>query len=163
MRRTARALPLALATLLLASRGARAQCSGGRTSRFDAFDVAPAALQLPPATSAAFSAGWAVSSFLITVDPRGNGQQWYLCAMALSLDMGTVSGYTKPLADLQWSVDGATWTSFAFSSLQPILNGKGLQTITLLVRSQLAFGSDIPLANGSAATYGANLRFSVSM
>jgi hypothetical protein len=162
MRFPARALLLALVMLVTASRGLRAQCSGGKKSNFNTFTVAPAALALPPGSAATFNAGWSVAGYTINVRPKGNNQ-WYLCVLPLSLNMGTVSGYTKPLSDLQWSLDGVTWTSFQLLVLQPIVNDRGNSTFTLYGRSLLSYATDIPLANGSPATYSANLRFQVDM
>ena len=162
MRSPARAFLLALVMLVTASRGLRAQCSGGKKSNFNAFTVAPAAIALPPASAATFNAGWSVSGYTIDVRPKGKNQ-WYLCVLPLSVDMGTASGYTKPLSDLQWSLDGVTWTSFQLLGLQPIVNDNGNSTFTLYIRAQLTYANDIPLANGSSATYSANLQFQVAM
>lgn len=146
----------------MATRGARAQCSGGKATKVNAFTVTPTSLSLPAATSALFNAGWSQSSYSVTVTPQ-TGQRWYLCVSTLNLSMGTVNGYTKPLADLQWSLDGTTWTSFVSVTQQPIINDSGQLTFTLFVRAKLAYAADIPNANLTAGTYSANLSFSVSM
>lgn len=148
--------------MLVASRGTRAQCSGGHQTKITTFTVTPGALNFGSATSAQFNAGFAQSSYTVTVDPQ-TGQRWFLCVQATSANMGTVSGYTKPIGDLQWSVDGTTWTSLAFNTLQAVTNMSGTRTVTVFVRTLLSFARDIPQANFSAGTYSANLTFQVSM
>src|SRR3954471_14888598 len=128
MRRACASL-LIIATLV-ASREAHTQCSGGKATKITSFTVTPGALALPAGTSALFNTGWSQSSYSITVDPQG-GQRWFLCVSTANLNMGTVNGYTKPLADLQWSLNGTTWTSFVVTTPQPITNNTGLQTFTV--------------------------------
>jgi len=159
--RCARASLLIIA-VLVASREARAQCSGGKATKITSFTVTPTALVLPAATTALFNTGWSQSSYSITVTPQ-TGQRWYLCVSTLNLDMGTVSGYTKPLSDLQWSLDGATWTTVVTIVAQPITNNSGTQTFTVFIRTRLQWANDRPQANLAAGTYSANLSFTVSM
>ena len=159
--RRARVLLLAVATILVASRVTRAQCSGGKQTKITSLTVTPTALTLPAATSALFVAGWSQSSYSVTVNPQ-TGQRWYLC-ITPGASMGTVNGYTKPISDLQWSLDGATWTSFVALAQQAITNNSGAQTFTLFIRARLQFANDVPQANSSPGTYGASLSFSVSM
>ena len=162
MPRTARILLLALATTLVASRGVRAQCTGGHQTKITTFTVTPTALSFGTATVAQFNAGFVQSQYTITVDPQ-TGQQWFLCVQATSANMGTVNGHTKPIGELQWSLNGTTWTSFATGTLQAITNNRGTQTLTVFVRTLLSYGNDIPQANLSPGTYSANLAFQVSM
>lgn len=163
MRSPARALLVTLVMLVTASRGLRAQCSGGFVSQFREFTVTPTALALPDADATTFNAGASVSSYSIFVNPQRNNRTWYLCVSALSLNMGSHGGYTKPLGDLQWSLDGTSWTSVALLGLQPIVSDRGRRTITLYIRSLLSYANDVPNFNGSPATYSANLLFQVAM
>jgi hypothetical protein len=153
---------LLLVATLVASREAGAQCSGGKATKITAFTVTPTALALPAATSALFNTGWSQSSYSITVTPQ-SGQHWYLCVSTASLSMGTVNGYTKPLGDLQFSLDGTTWTSFVVLTQQPIIDNSGALTLTVFIRARLQYANDIPQANFAAGTYSANLSFTVSM
>jgi hypothetical protein len=162
MTSTSRILLLALATTLVASRATRAQCSGGHTTKITTFTVTPGAVNFGTATPAQFAAGWVQSSYTVTVNPQ-TGQPWFLCVQATSANMGTVNGYTKPIADLQWSLNGTTWTSLAFNTLQAITSTTGTRTLTVFVRTLLSYASDIPQANFSPGTYSANLTFQVSM
>src|SRR5690242_3839623 len=122
--RTVRVLLCAVATLVVASRETRAQCTGGKATKITSFTVTPTSLALPTATSALFNAGWSQSSYSVAVNPQ-TGQRWYLCVSTTNVSMGTVNGYTKPLADLQWSLDGTTWTSFVTVTQQAIMNDSG--------------------------------------
>ena len=158
----ARTLVLALATLLAVSRGARAQCSGGQTQHINNFTVTPGALSFGTATAAQFNAGWAQSQYTVTVRAP-TPFIWYLCVQATSANMGTVNGYTKPIADLQWSLDGTTWMSLVNGVLQPIMTDTGNRTMTVFVRTLLRYNTDIPQANLAPGTYSANLQFRVSM
>src|SRR5689334_24429014 len=97
---TARTLLLALALTLAASRGARAQCSGGQTQHINNFTVTPTALNLGTATPAQFNTGWVQSQYTVTVRAP-TPFIWYVCVQATSANMGTVNGYTKPISDLQ--------------------------------------------------------------
>jgi len=162
MTNTARTLLLALATLLAVSRGARAQCSNGQTQHINNFTVTPGALSFGTATTAQFNTGWAQSSYTVTVRAP-TPFIWYLCVQATSANMGTVNGYTKPIADLQWSLDGATWTSLANGVFQQIMVDTGNRTMTVFVRTLLRYNFDIPQANLAPGTYSANLQFRVSM
>ena len=159
---TPRTLLLALATLLAASRGARAQCSGGNTNLLLNMTVTPTALNMGTATTAQFNAGSAQSSYSVTVNNSFLPIRWYLCTQATSANMGTVNGFTKPIADLQWSLNGTTWTSYVNGSLQPITNATSTQTVTVFVRVLLAYPNDRPQANNTAATYTGNVAFRVS-
>jgi hypothetical protein len=162
MTRISRALLLALATTLAASRGLRAQCSGGQPQHINNFTVTPTALNFGTATTAQFNTGWVQSSYTVTVRAP-TPWIWFICVQANSANMGTVSGYTKPIGDLQWSLNGSTWTSVVNGVLQPITSGTGNTTITVFVRTLLSYGADIPLTNATPGTYSANLSFRVSM
>ena len=159
---SARTLLLALATLLAASRGVRAQCSGGQTQHINNFTVTPGVLSFGTATTAQFNAGWAQSQYTVTVRAP-TPFIWYLCVQATSANMGTVNGYTKPIGDLQWSLNGTTWTSLVNGVLQPIMTDTGNRTITVFIRALLNYNNDIPQANLNPGTYSANLTFRVSM
>jgi hypothetical protein len=157
-----RALVLTAAMLLLASGTSGAQCSGGRPSKFQSVTVTPINLPFGTASAAEFNAGWAQASYSVSVDPQ-TGQRWYFCVSTLDMNMGLVNGYAKPLSDLQWSLDGSSWTSFTTGVQQPITNNSGERTFTLFIRARLQYADDVPQSNLTPGTYSANLTFIVSM
>jgi hypothetical protein len=140
------------AVLAWAAPTARAQCGTGSTRNFDALTVSPTALTIPDVGVTEFDRGYsATAQYTITVDPRSNNntRTWYLCVQADSPTFPAVSGYAKPIGDLQWSLNGTTWTS-ASAGTQQVVSDKGIRTLPLYVRLLVNYAADAPGTYGPA-------------
>ncbi len=114
--------------------------------------VSPAARSWTP-VAADFNAGFTGNaSYSVTVSTN-RPQVWYLCLTSISTDAGTVNGYTKALSDLEFSIDGTTWTPFSTTGMQ-VRTGTGTITVNVLVRVKLAYALDQPQSPTTPGTYG---------
>jgi hypothetical protein len=154
---TTRTLRIALPILLLlallpVSRLAAQVCDTNKKDRATT-TVSPVAQSIPTPIAAEFNAGASNTvSYTVTV-ATNKPFIWYLCLASVSTDAGTVNGYTKPLSDFEFSIDGTTWTPFS-TSLTQVKTGTGNATITVLVRSRLSYALDQPLSVSTPGSYG---------
>ncbi len=152
-------LAVLLQLLLCGAGSATAQQCGELTQTFLSFTVTPAALALPQPAVSEFNQGWSqTAQYSIYIQPSVLNLllPWHLCVRATSSNLGTSGVYTKPLADLQWSLNGTTWQSVT-TTLQPILsNQTGIQTVVVRIRVLLRYADDIP------GSYSGNLSFRVA-
>jgi hypothetical protein len=157
---------LAAAVLCTAGRTASAQvCNTAATDVFLSYTVAPSAVALTAPGTIDFNAGFSQPSGVVTVTIFPTFPQWatpwYLCINATSANMGTVNGYTKSIADLQFSIDGVTWTTMS-AALKQVATGSGWATISLQLRSKISYALDQPNVGGAPFTYAANLSLQVA-
>ncbi|HYE59313.1 MAG TPA: hypothetical protein VD948_12450 [Rhodothermales bacterium] len=143
---------MTLAWVLCGASAARAQCGTGSTRTFNALTVTPSSLSLPSIGVTEFDRGFsAVAQYTVTVEPtNGNRTRtWYLCLQATSATFPAVSGYSKPIGELQWSIDGSTWTNFSVST-QQIASSVGTATQVVYVRLLVNYAKDVPGTYGPA-------------
>ncbi len=151
--RTVRCFASLLLALAAGAIRASAQTCGTNTSTKFTLTVLPASASITSPTATDFNAGVSKNAtYTIIIAPQ-NPSPWYLCIESTSANMGTVNGYTKPLSDLQWSLNGTTFTSFTTTYAQ-MATGAGVKTYTLYVRSKLAWANDQPRSNTASFTYG---------
>lgn len=142
----------ALLLLLVPGSLAGQACNTGFRDNFQSVTVTPSSLTLSAPGIAQFNQGWsATGQYSVYLQPKNNNatRTWYLCVTG-SGNLGTVGSYTKPLSDLQWSLDGVTWQSVT-NSYQQIRSGTGTTTVTVLVRVLLRWADDAPATYATAA------------
>lgn len=145
---------LALALLLGVPALARAQiCDTGAKDRVDLV-VTPQAITYPTPTVVAFDRGWVqmLGSVTLDVRPAQPNKVWYLCFQSLSATQG---GYGKPVADLEYSLDGQTWQPTTQTPAR-LASATGPQTVSVFFRMRLAWNRDVP------GTYITDLAYTVA-
>lgn len=75
----------------------------------------------------------------VDVQPKNSNKSWNLCIRASDPSLGG----GKPVTDLLWSLDGASWTAMMTTD-ELVISGTGAQTVTLQFRMQLSWVSDSP-------------------
>ena len=144
-----RALELVTITLAWALCGvadARAQCGTGSNRSFSALTVTPSDLTLPSVSVTEFDRGYsATTQYTVTVDPSNSNKNrtWYLCLQATSATFPAVSGYSKPIGELQWSLNGSAWTNVTTGS-QQVSTSTGTTTLAIYVRMRVNYAQDVP-------------------
>ncbi len=141
-----------IACLRPTTASAQSTCDTGKPDKVVTV-VTPSAGTIPTPGVAEFNAGSSESvSYNVSVTPQVGGF-WLLCLVTFSANAGTVNGYTKPITDFEFSMDGTTWTPF---STTPVLvyTAKGALTVTVFVRSRLSYALDQPLSATTPALYG---------
>ncbi|MDT8435785.1 MAG: hypothetical protein RRA92_03415 [Gemmatimonadota bacterium] len=137
---------------LAADAAAQGACAGG--SDRPRVRVLTDPIEFRPPGVADFRSGFVFSDPVrVRVTARGGpSRPWDLCLAGVSPDFGG----GKPLADLQWQVEGdAGWTSVDTAD-RLVTSGGGNTQVVLRFRSLLRFETDAPGA------YEARLRFAVA-
>lgn len=118
--------------------------------------ISPALVSFSTPTIVDFDNGGIVytSTVRIDVDGRGN-RPWSLCIASLAPDLGSVSGVTKPLTDLQWQPPAGSWIPLSLAP-QLILSDRGDRSIVFSVRFLLSWDADVP------GTFGTTVQFLVA-
>ncbi len=155
---------LALVVLALAAGTLRvsAQTCGAKGTGTFTVTVTPTSSSVTP-TSTQFNAGFSqTSTYSVTVSPAATSKAWFLCIFGTG-NMGTVNGYTKPITDLQYSVNGGAWTSLSTALVQ-IASAKVTTNLTIATRSVLSYANDQPSSFNPTVpfTYTANWSLNVS-
>ncbi len=155
---------LALVVLALAAGTLRvsAQTCGNKGNGSFTLTVTPTSSTVTP-TSTDFNAGFSqTSTYTVTVTPAQTNKFWALCIYGVG-NMGTVNGYTKPITDMQYSVNGGAWTTLT-TALTQIASAKVTTTLTIATRSVLAYANDQPSSYNPTVpfTYVANWQLNVS-
>lgn len=155
---------LALVALAIAAGALRvsAQTCGPKGNGTFTLTVTPTSSTVTP-TSTEFNAGFSqTSTYSVTVRPAVTNKVWLLCIFGTG-NMGTVNGYTKPLSDLQYSVNGGTWTNLSTALIQ-IASAKVTTTVTIATRSVLSYANDQPSSFNPTVpfSYVANWQLNVS-
>lgn len=148
---------LFVALLMGAALPAHASAQSCNLLWFTTASVNPAMISFSTPTFVDFDNGSIVYQSTVTVNVSvwfGN-RGWDLCMQTLSPDLGTNSGTTKPVADLEWRTSGGAWTP-ASSTPQIIGSGRGDGIVRLDLRMRLSWDADPP------GDYGTNLQFTVS-
>ncbi len=144
-------LPLVLAAVLPLH--AAAQCTVDNQA---AVSISPSQITFSTPTITEFTSGAIVYQSTISIVVNGQGNRpWSLCLDALTIDLGTAGGTTKPLSDLQWQAPGGTWTPVTFAP-QVIAADRGDTTILMSVRMLLDWVSTPP------GTFGTTVRVTVA-
>ena len=153
---------LSLAALLLLSAaplGAQAQAIASASIQVPTLlriEVTDAAVAFPAPGLADFSAGFVLAgSGPPRVRTRGNVPHRVQLSAATAVLTGSAPEATKPVQDLQWSTDGAAWTSLGTSPVDLALLPPGLHPDAAGVRFRLL----LDLASDLPATYHVDLVF----
>ncbi len=103
--------------------------------------ITPASLAFPTPVPADFDQGYLPFGQPVEVMVQGAGNRdWSLSILAES---GTFDPTGKPVSDLEWSLDGATWTPLQLTAA-PVAVGRGRQTLLIHFRLRLAWAGDLP-------------------
>ena len=158
MRRTRLPTLAAAGMLLCIPAAARAQSTTCNTARGDVFTTYTVRTSTPVLTTPGatdFLNGYsATTTVTVTIVPTNANKTrtWYLCVWSANATWTTTASYAKPRSDMQYSSDGVTWYSVGGTPTQ-VKTGTGSATVSLMLRSTLAWANDVPNANYSAATY----------
>jgi hypothetical protein len=145
-------LAIGLAVLPLCRIAAQGVCDTSKKDRI-ATTVTPSAQAIPTPLAADFNAGASATvTYSVTVSPTKQ-TIWYLCLTGVSTNAGTVNGYTKPLSDFEFSVNGTSWTPLSTTSTQ-VRTGVGTLVVSVLVRARVAYALDQPLSVSTPGAYG---------
>jgi hypothetical protein len=135
---------------------ASAQCG---TTSIGSVTRSPVSVTLSTPTLAMFDANVAVFTQTITfsINASNNGTRYNVCLLATTATLGTATGggYTKPIGDLQYSLDNSTWTNLSSSQQQIANQVKGDQSYTVYLRVTLDY-------DDSPGNYATSLRLVAS-
>lgn len=132
--------------------GAQGLCDTNKKDRI-ATTVSPAAQAIPTPLAADFNAGASSTvTYTVTVSPT-KPSTWFLCVTSISANAGTVNGYTKPLSDFEFSVNGTTWTPLSTSPMQ-VRTGTGTVVVQVFIRARVSYALDQPLSLVTPGVYG---------
>lgn len=115
--------------------------------------VSPTDVMFPAPTDIEYDAGWVdYGGVSITLEPRGNRNNWQLFVQASAADMG---GYGKPVGDVLVRAEGSSsWTPLT-TTAQMVAEGSGTATITVYYRLLLDWSLDEPGAYSVPIEYSA--------
>lgn len=133
----------------------RAQvCNTGAKDRVDLV-VTPQAITYPTPTVADFDRGWVqmLGSVTLELIPSQPNKVWYLCFHSPSTTQG---GYGKPVADLEYSLDGVTWQPVPTRTPGRLASTFGPRTVSVFFRVRLFWNRDVP------GTYIADLSYTAA-
>ncbi len=145
-----KAFLFALAACVFAGR-LHAQCA---TTSIGSASMSPASVTVSTPTITQFDAGFATFSVTLTITPSNSGKKYDVCLLATTPTLGTATGvaYTKPLSDLQFSLDQTTWTTISTSQQLIASRTSAAQSIVLYFRVALAYALDAAGNYGTSVT-----------
>lgn len=128
-----------------------AQCTPLRNNADLAISVPMLTFDTP--TYIDFDNGAIVYQQTVTLSVQAPGNRpWTVCVSSDVPDLGTVDGFTKPLADLQWQAGSGPWTPVSLVP-QPLTTERGDRTIQVRVRMMLTWGADPPGSFGTMVNF----------
>ncbi|MGH7444654.1 MAG: hypothetical protein ACREKM_07245 [Longimicrobiales bacterium] len=124
---------------------------------FSTVSVSPPMISFSTPTFVDFDNGAIIYQTTATVNVNlGSGNRpWDMCVQTLSPDLGTSSGVTKPVTELEWQTGGGAWMPASFTP-QLIGSGRGDGLVQFNLRMRLSWDADPP------GTYGTILQFTVA-
>lgn len=128
-----------------------AQCTPIRNNADLAISVPIVSFDEP--TYVDFDNGAIVYQETVTLSVQASGNRpWTVCISSDVPDLGTVDGFTKPLADLQWQAGGGPWMPVSVVP-QALFTDRGSRSVQVRVRMVLTWGADPPGSFGTTVNF----------